>query len=212
MFSSFGYVLDATIKKISFSKDDNTRKGYGFVHFDSTLEGIEAAICAATVMASVSVEGVQYTCCLSRNLQARLYSLINEDDDSLSLSDGGTISCYYYAQHQQQAMMYAAAAYNQQLPVVYPSEHPEARFVSFTNYSPMTSPTSTPDTERLIEQQAIDSIVENLDAAFAKEVVAPVRVSEVPTVVAQKLTISLNMKKTASRCTSRVPPQSTAWR
>lgn len=67
------------------------------MHFGCTQEGIEAAIRAATAMASVTVEGVQYTCCLSKNLEGRLNALMNEYG-SLSPSDVYNINCYYYAQ------------------------------------------------------------------------------------------------------------------
>jgi hypothetical protein len=129
-------------------------------------------------MASVSVEGVQYTCCLSKNLEARLNSLMNEYG-SLSPSDVYNINCYYYAQHQQQAMMYAAAAYHQQLPVVYPSQHPDARFVSPMTYSPVASP-STPDIENQIQQLSVDNLVDT-PKTLSTEV--DTLVTEVPVVV-----------------------------
>eukprot|EP01034_Spumella_vulgaris_P026385 gene26384-32959_t len=201
LFSSFGYVLDATIKKIAFNKDENARKGYGFVHFGCTQEGIEAAVRAATVMASVTVEGVQYTCCLSKSLESRLNSQMNEYG-SLSPADVYSINCYYYAQHQQQAMMYAAAAYHQQLPVVYPAMHPEARFVSPLCYSPVLSP-STPDIENQVHTSVSESVA---DTSPAQQETESVEVAQVPAIAVTfaKIAPEIYVKPSSSTATAAV--------
>lgn len=77
--------------------------------------------------------------------------------------------------------MYAAVAYHQQLPVVYPSMHPQARFVSPLSYSPeASSPVPSADIENQLHTLMADT-------PTAVEQAAPVEVVvTAPVVVAQQ--------------------------
>lgn len=69
LFSHFGKVIDCTIKQIS-NDQVNRIKGYGFVIFESSREGLKAATHAAAQMEHNIVDGVSYQCELSNKMYA----------------------------------------------------------------------------------------------------------------------------------------------
>lgn len=72
LFSNYGSVIDASIKKSIIDKDLNRQSGYGFVHFAITHEGVESAIFAASALNDMTVENINYKCSISHNLSRRL--------------------------------------------------------------------------------------------------------------------------------------------
>lgn len=72
LFSKYGVVVDASIKKSMIDTDVRRQSGYGFVHYSITGEGIHAAIRAASSLDDITVESVNYKCSLSHNLNKYL--------------------------------------------------------------------------------------------------------------------------------------------
>jgi len=72
LFSKYGLVVDASIKKSMIDTDVRRQSGYGFVHYSITGEGIHAAIRAASSLDDITVESVNYKCSLSHNLNKYL--------------------------------------------------------------------------------------------------------------------------------------------
>lgn len=72
LFSTYGVVLDTSIKK-SYIDDSITRQcGYGFVHFSCSPEGIQSALAAVTGLNDATLDGVCYKCSISHNLEKAL--------------------------------------------------------------------------------------------------------------------------------------------
>lgn len=72
IFSSFGDVLDASIKKSTVDEIGNCQSGYGFVHFSNSLTGIESAFKAARSLYDVQIDNVNYICKISHALENHL--------------------------------------------------------------------------------------------------------------------------------------------
>lgn len=63
IFSAFGDVKDVIIKKST--KDHNIQRGYGFVHYSNTAEGIQSTLTAIANMYDVTIDNVNFTCAMS---------------------------------------------------------------------------------------------------------------------------------------------------
>lgn len=72
IFSTFGEVLDASIKKSTVDDIGGCQSGYGFVHYANSLTGIESAFKAARSLYDVQVDGVNYICKISHALENHL--------------------------------------------------------------------------------------------------------------------------------------------
>jgi hypothetical protein len=72
LFSSFGVVLDCSIKKSYIDQSINRQCGYGFVHFASSQEGIESALAAVAGLNDATINEVCYKCSISHNLEKHL--------------------------------------------------------------------------------------------------------------------------------------------
>lgn len=79
LFSRFGQVKDVSIKKSTIEPDVGRQCGYGFVHFDVTTEGIQAAVGAAKALQDTTIEDVNYKSSISHNLSKMLHG---EDSQS----------------------------------------------------------------------------------------------------------------------------------
>lgn len=77
LFSSFGVVLDTSIKKSYIDKSINRQCGYGFVHYASNAEGIRSALSAVASLNDSTVYDACYKCSISHNLEKHLESLRN---------------------------------------------------------------------------------------------------------------------------------------
>mmetsp|Transcript_15767 Transcript_15767/g.21667 ORF Transcript_15767/g.21667 Transcript_15767/m.21667 type:complete len:474 (+) Transcript_15767:60-1481(+) len=69
IFSTFGDVLDASIKKSTVDDVGNCQSGYGFVHYSNSLKGIESAFEAARSLYDVQIDNVNYICKISHALE-----------------------------------------------------------------------------------------------------------------------------------------------
>lgn len=72
LFSTFGVVLDTSIKKSYIDQSINRQCGYGFVHFSISPEGIASALAAVKALNDATIDEVCYKCSISHNLEKHL--------------------------------------------------------------------------------------------------------------------------------------------
>lgn len=73
LFSSFGVVLDTSIKKSYIDEQGINRQcGYGFVHFASSQDGVQSALASVAGLNDVTIDDVSYKCSVSHNLEKQL--------------------------------------------------------------------------------------------------------------------------------------------
>jgi len=94
LFSQYGFVVDVTIKKEVFNNGRGIQ-GYGFVHFSSTLEGIESAVHAVSGVNNVTVDGVHYRVGLSMNLERKLNDMMNQRMYGAPMMQQAPAASYY---------------------------------------------------------------------------------------------------------------------
>eukprot|EP01031_Cornospumella_fuschlensis_P026199 gene26199-31638_t len=75
LFSTYGVVLDTSIKKSYIDESINRQCGYGFVHFACSQEGIESALASVQGLNDATLDGVCYKCSISHNLEKYLLEL-----------------------------------------------------------------------------------------------------------------------------------------
>lgn len=73
VFETFGEVVDITIKKYDFDPINGNQRGYGFIHFPSTDEGIEAALGCTEELRNTLIGEARYKCDVSHKLMKELY-------------------------------------------------------------------------------------------------------------------------------------------
>jgi hypothetical protein len=74
LFSSYGTVLDVSIKRSTIDKATKFQSGFGFIHYSSQREGIAAAFQAAKTLYDERIDNVNYTCKISHALEKFLVS------------------------------------------------------------------------------------------------------------------------------------------
>ena len=74
LFSSYGTVLDVSIKRSTIDKSTKFQSGFGFIHYSSQQDGIAAAFQAAKTLYDERIENVNYTCKISHALEKFLTS------------------------------------------------------------------------------------------------------------------------------------------
>eukprot|EP01039_Chlorochromonas_danica_P006770 gene6770-7480_t len=72
LFSTYGVVLDVSIKKSYLDESINRQCGYGFVHFSANSEGLKNALAAVAALNDATIDGVCYKCSISHNLEKQL--------------------------------------------------------------------------------------------------------------------------------------------
>lgn len=72
VFEQFGEVMDITIKKYDFDAMHGTQRGYGFIHFPNTDEGIAAALRCTDELRNTLVGDARYKCDVSHKLMKEL--------------------------------------------------------------------------------------------------------------------------------------------
>jgi hypothetical protein len=73
VFQQFGEVVDITIKKYDFDPANQSQRGYGFIHYPSTDEGIEAALRCTEELRNTLLGEARYKCDVSHKLMKELY-------------------------------------------------------------------------------------------------------------------------------------------
>eukprot|EP01036_Dinobryon_divergens_P022593 gene22593-30860_t len=74
LFSTYGTVLDVSIKRSTIDKTTKFQSGFGFIHYSSQQDGIAAAFQAAKTLYDERIENVNYTCKISHALEKFLTS------------------------------------------------------------------------------------------------------------------------------------------
>mmetsp|Transcript_31746 Transcript_31746/g.43560 ORF Transcript_31746/g.43560 Transcript_31746/m.43560 type:complete len:1019 (+) Transcript_31746:53-3109(+) len=74
LFSAYGTVLDASIKKSTVDEVTKFQSGFGFIHYSNKRDGIEAAFKAAMTLYDERIDNVNYTCKISHALEKYLTS------------------------------------------------------------------------------------------------------------------------------------------
>eukprot|EP01035_Chromulina_nebulosa_P040862 gene40862-55223_t len=72
IFSTFGDVIDASIKKSTVDQVGNCQSGYGFVHYSNSVSGVESAFMAARSLYDVQIDNINYICKISHALENHL--------------------------------------------------------------------------------------------------------------------------------------------
>lgn len=83
LFSTYGVVLDTSIKKSYIDESINRQCGYGFVHYSCSPEGIESALAAVAALNDTTIDGVCYKCSISHNLEKHLVDLQSQRIEQL---------------------------------------------------------------------------------------------------------------------------------
>eukprot|EP01039_Chlorochromonas_danica_P009352 gene9353-10324_t len=71
LFGGFGAITDVIITKHNIDEAAQKQSGYGFVHFPLNAEGIESALKMSESVIDVLIDGVNYKCKLSHDLELR---------------------------------------------------------------------------------------------------------------------------------------------
>jgi hypothetical protein len=74
LFSTFGSVIEVSLKKKCVDTEMCIQNGYGFVHFPLTAEGIESALRAVETLHQVTINNISYDCSVSNQLKQVLIS------------------------------------------------------------------------------------------------------------------------------------------
>jgi len=85
LFSSFGHVLEVSLKKKCVDTEMSIQNGYGFVHYPLTNEGIDSALKAVEALHQVTINNVSYDCSVSNQLRQVLFNtgrLLKRNDTS----------------------------------------------------------------------------------------------------------------------------------
>jgi hypothetical protein len=69
VFSTFGELINISIKKSEIDRVMGEQHGYGFVHFPLTDAGIQSALKASQSLTQAYVQNVLYDCCLTWSLE-----------------------------------------------------------------------------------------------------------------------------------------------
>lgn len=72
LFGSYGELEDVAIKQSIIDRNTHCQRGYAFVCFVPSEEGIAAALKVAEVMSNVEIDQVNYRCEVSRTLESRI--------------------------------------------------------------------------------------------------------------------------------------------
>lgn len=73
LFSQYGRVVDATIKKTMIDRETKYQTGYGFVHYPADDEGIAAALRVIELMSDNIIDNVAYDCHISETFRRLLH-------------------------------------------------------------------------------------------------------------------------------------------
>lgn len=74
LFSTFGKVIEVSLKKKCVDTEMCIQNGYGFVHYPLTAEGIESALRAVETLHQVTINNISYDCSVSNQLKQVLMS------------------------------------------------------------------------------------------------------------------------------------------
>lgn len=74
LFSTFGKVIEVSLKKKCVDTEMCIQNGYGFVHYPLTAEGIESALRAVETLHQVTINNISYDCSVSNQLKQVLFS------------------------------------------------------------------------------------------------------------------------------------------
>lgn len=72
MFGKYGPIHDITIKKFEVDQKAQVQRGYGFVHFPASEEGVNAALKCAEALKDQIVDNIHYKCDISHKLLRQL--------------------------------------------------------------------------------------------------------------------------------------------
>lgn len=72
LFAPFGQLQDVSIKKSVMDRQSQCQRGYAFVCFPSTKQGVQMALHAATQLIDCHINGVHYHCEISNTLRSKL--------------------------------------------------------------------------------------------------------------------------------------------
>jgi RNA recognition motif-containing protein len=88
IFSQYGEVSDISLRKIFFDKHTGLQKGYGFIHFSNSSEGIQASFNVIADIPQIIVDGVIYVIEASNNLKSRIDAIVQDTPEAADeLSD-----------------------------------------------------------------------------------------------------------------------------
>ncbi|KAJ1421011.1 hypothetical protein B484DRAFT_126348 [Ochromonadaceae sp. CCMP2298] len=75
VFGRFGTVVDSAVKRFEINEVQQFQKGYGFVHFPFTGEGVAAALRCCEDMHNQTSDRVTYKCSISHRLQQSMSAI-----------------------------------------------------------------------------------------------------------------------------------------
>lgn len=92
VFGEYGSIHDITIKKFEVDEKAKVQRGYGFVHFPASQEGVNAALKCAEELKDKAIDGIHYKCDISHKLLRQLN--INHPSQSERTSHKHHINSY----------------------------------------------------------------------------------------------------------------------